>query len=233
MIVFKAPKDKALAALQSVCGIVERRQTLPILANVLLHKSGHALQMTTSDQEIQIRATTDLGGDAQDVRITVGAHKLMDILKTMPGDQSVSLEMQPDKLLLKGGKSRFILQTLSADDFPLVKEAEEFAGAFAVPQKTLKDLLAQVSFAMAVQDIRYYLNGILFVAHEQSLTLVATDGHRLAYATAALVAPVPQQSVILPRKTVLELQRLLSDTAAQAGEDAPHIVLAAWSLSAS
>jgi len=221
MIVFKAPKDKALAALQSVCGIVERRQTLPILANVLLEKSGHALQMTTSDQEIQIRATTDLGGDAQDLRATVGAHKLMDILKTMPGDQVVSLEMQPEKMLLKGGKSRFVLQTLSADDFPLVKEAETFAEPFNVPQKTLKELLAQVSFAMAVQDIRYYLNGILFVAEGQSLTLVATDGHRLAYAQAALDAPVPrQQSVILPRKTVLELQRLLSDVA---GDDTPPI----------
>ncbi|MEG1042697.1 MAG: DNA polymerase III subunit beta, partial [Pseudomonas sp.] len=210
MIVLKATQDKVLAVLQQVAGIVERRHTLPILANVLIKKTGNALQLTTSDLEIQIRTTAELGGDTGDFTTTVGARKLIDILKTMPGDQTVSLETQQSKMVLKGGKSRFTLQTLPAEDFPLVQESAAFGPAFSVPQKVLKDLLGQVSFSMAVQDIRYYLNGILFVAEGKQLSLVATDGHRLAWASATLDVEVPKQEVILPRKTVLELQRLLS-----------------------
>src|SRR5574337_622910 len=183
MIVLKAPQEKVLGA----------------------------LQLTTSDLEIQIRTTAELDGDRGDFTTTVGARKLIDILRTLPAEQTVSLESSQNKLILKGGKSRFTLQTLPAEDFPLVQEAANFGPAFSVPQKTLKGLLAQVSFAMAVHDIRYYLNGILFVAEGKQLSLVATDGHRLAYASAMLDVDVPRQEVILPRKTVLELQRLLSD----------------------
>ena len=211
MNVLKAPQDKVLAVLQSVAGIVERRHTLPILANVMLRKSGNALQFTTSDLEIQIRTTAELGGDEADFATTVNARKLIDILRSMPGDQTVSVEASQDKLVLKGGKSRFTLQTLPAEDFPLVQESASFGPTFSVPQKTLKGLMNQVAFAMAVQDIRYYLNGILFVAEGQQLSLVATDGHRLAFASAPLDVQVPKQEVILPRKTVIELQRLLSD----------------------
>jgi DNA polymerase III subunit beta len=142
---------------------------------------------------------------------TLGARKLIDILRTMPSDQSVSLESSAGKLILKGGKSRFTLQSMPAEDFPLVQESASFGPVFSVPQKTLKSLLGQVSFAMAVHDIRYYLNGILFVAEGKQLSLVATDGHRLAFASAMLDVEVPKQEVILPRKTVIELQRLLSD----------------------
>jgi DNA polymerase III subunit beta len=211
MIVLKATQDKVLSVLQSVAGIVERRHTLPILANVLIRKNGSSLQLTTSDLEIQIRTTADLDGDNGSFTTTVGARKLIDILRTMPTDQTVSLESSQNKLVLKGGKSRFTLQTLPAEDFPLVQEAASFGPVFSVPQKTLKDLLNQVSFAMAVHDIRYYLNGILFVAEGKQLSLVATDGHRLAFANATLDVEVPRQEVILPRKTVLEMQRLLSD----------------------
>ena len=211
MIVLKATQDKVLAALQSVAGIVERRHTLPILANVLIRKTGASLQLTASDLEIQIRTTAELQGDTGDFTTTVGARKLIDILRTMPADQTVSLESNASKVILKGGKSKFTLQTLPAEDFPLVQEAANFGPMFSVPQKTLKDLLSQVAFAMAVHDIRYYLNGILFVAEGKQLSLVATDGHRLAYASATLDIEVPRQEVILPRKTVLELQRLLSD----------------------
>ena len=211
MIVLKATQDKVLAVLQSVAGIVERRHTLPILANVLIRKTGNALQLTTSDLEVQIRTTAELGGDTGDFTTTVNARKIIDVLRTMPADQTVSLETSQDKLILKGGKSRFTLQTLAAEDFPLVQEAANFGPAFSVPQKTLKHLLGQVAFAMAVQDIRYYLNGILFVAEGQTLSLIATDGHRLAFASATLDVEVPKQEVILPRKTVIELQRLLSD----------------------
>ncbi|MBH2010577.1 MAG: DNA polymerase III subunit beta [Xanthomonadaceae bacterium] len=197
--------------LQSVAGIVERRHTLPILANVLIRKTGAQLQFTTSDLEIQIRTTAELDGDEGDFTTTVGARKLIDVLRSMPSDQTVSLESAQNKLILKGGKSRFTLQTLPAEDFPLVQEAASFGPVFSVPQKVLKELLNQVSFAMAVHDIRYYLNGILFVAEGKQLSLVATDGHRLAFSSATLDVEVPKQEVILPRKTVLEMQRLLSD----------------------
>ena len=211
MIVLKAPQQKLLEALQSVAGIVERRHTLPILANVLLRKTGEDIEFTTSDLEIQVRTQATLGGDAGSLSTTVGARKLIDILRTLPADQLVTLSASAAKLTLTGGKSRFTLQTLPADDFPLVNEAVDFGPVFTVPQKTLKMLINQVHFAMAVHDIRYYLNGILFVAEGKQLTLVATDGHRLGLAQAQLESDIPKQEVILPRKTVLELQRLLKD----------------------
>jgi DNA polymerase-3 subunit beta len=211
MIVLKAPQQTLLDALQSVAGIVERRHTLPILANVLMRKNGGELELITSDLEIQVRTQAELGGDGGTFSTTVGARKLIDILRTLPSDQVVTLTAAQNKLTLTGGKSRFTLQTLPADDFPLVNEAVDFGPAFSVPQKTLKALIDQVHFAMAVHDIRYYLNGILFVAEGKTLTLVATDGHRLGLAQAQLESEMPKQEVILPRKTVLELQRLLKD----------------------
>jgi DNA polymerase-3 subunit beta len=211
MIVLKAPQEQLLGALQAVSGIVERRHTLPILANVLLRKNGDDIELTTSDLEIQVRTHAQLGGDAGPFATTVGARKLIDILRTLPADQVVSLSASQNKLTLQGGKSRFTLQTLPAEDFPLVQEAADYGPAFSVPQKVLRGLIDQVHFAMAVHDIRYYLNGILFVAEGKKLTLVATDGHRLALAQATLEAEIPKQEVILPRKTVLELMRLLKD----------------------
>ena len=211
MIVLKAAQEKVLAALQSVAGIVERRHTLPILANVLLRKEGQTVEFTTSDLEIQVRTSAELGGEHGVLSTTVGARKLIDILRALPADQVVTLTTAQNKLMLQGGKSRFTLQTLPSDDFPLVNEAVDFGPTFSVPQKTLRDLLNQVHFSMAVHDIRYYLNGILFIAEGKLLTLVATDGHRLALAQATLEVDMPKQEVILPRKTVLELQRLLKD----------------------
>jgi DNA polymerase III subunit beta len=211
MIVLKAAQEKVLGALQAVAGIVERRHTLPILANVLLRKTGAQLELTTSDLEIQVRTTAELGGDEGNFNTTVNARKLIDILRALPSDQVVSLSAAQNKLTLQAGKSRFTLQTLPSDDFPLVNEAADFGPVFSLPQKTLRDLVNQVHFAMAVHDIRYYLNGILFIAEGRQLTLVATDGHRLALAQSTLDNDIPKQEVILPRKTVLELQRLLKD----------------------
>ena len=212
MIVLKAAQEKFLGSLQAVSGIVERRHTLPILANVLLRKTGKQVEFTTSDLEIQVRTTQELGGDDTSFNTTVGARKLIDILRSLPADQVVSLSAAQNKLTLQAGKSRFTLQTLPAEDFPLVNEAVDFGPAFSVPQKVLRELINQVHFAMAVHDIRYYLNGILFIAEGKTLTLVATDGHRLALAQSTLETEVPsKQEVILPRKTVLELQRLLKD----------------------
>lgn len=217
MIVFKAAQEQALSALQSVAGIVERRHTLPVLANVLLRKNGSALEFTTSDLEIQVRTSAHLGGDEGNFSTTVGARKMIDILRTLPADQTVSLTAAGSKLTLQGGKSRFTLQTLPSEDFPLVNESVDFGTPFSIPQRTLKGLIDQVHFAMAVHDIRYYLNGILFIAEGKTLTLVATDGNRLALAQSPLDVDVPsRQEVILPRKTVLELQRLLKADAQQA-----------------
>ena len=224
MIVFKAAQEQVLSALQSVAGIVERRHTLPVLANVLMRKQGNTLELTTSDLEIQVRTSAQLGGEEANFSTTVGARKMIDILRTLPADQMVSLSASGSKLTLQGGKSRFTLQTLPSEDFPLVNESVDFGTPFSIPQKTLKSLIDQVHFAMAVHDIRYYLNGILFIAEGKTLTLVATDGHRLALAQSPLHTEVPaRQEVILPRKTVLELQRLLkADTqqAAPSGEEA-------------
>jgi DNA polymerase III subunit beta len=211
MIVLKAEQEQFVRALQLVAGIVERRHTLPILANVLIRKTDDEVEFTTSDLEIQVRTAARLGGDSGHFATTVGARKLLDILKSMSEGQVVSLSSAQNKVTLQGGRSRFSLQTLPSDDFPLVQEAADFGPAFSVPQSTLKALINQVHFAMAVHDIRYYLNGILFVTEGKSLIVVATDGHRLALAQAMLVDDLPKQEVILPRKTVLELQRLLRD----------------------
>ncbi len=212
MNIVKAPQHEFLTLLQSIAGIVERRHTLPILANVLFRKKDDQLQVVSSDLEIQIKSAGLMGGDAGSFTTTVGARKLIDILRSLPSDQIVSLTSQNNKLVLQAGKSRFTLQTLPAEDFPLVQESAKFGAMFSVPQKVLKDLLEQVSFAMAVQDIRYYLNGILFVVDGKKLSLIATDGHRLVYSNSDLETEVPKQEVILPRKTVLELQRLLADS---------------------
>ena len=208
MIVLKTTQEKVLAALQAVAGIVERRHTLPILANVLIRKSGSQIELTTSDLEIQVRTTAELDGDAGNFSTTVGARKLIDILRSMPADQTVTLTANQSKLTLQGGKSRFTLQTLPSDDFPLVQEAADFGPMFSVPQKTLKALINQVHFAMAVHDIRYYLNGILFVAEGKTLTLVATDGSRLALAQAELAY---EQSQTLLRQMETRLRRYVGD----------------------
>ena len=179
---------------------------------MLIRKTDGRIEFTTSDLEIQVRTHAQLGGDSGQLATTVGARKLIDILRSLPADQVVTISSAQNKLTLTGGKSRFTLQTLPADDFPLVNESVDFGPTFAVPQKTLRELINQVHFSMAVHDIRYYLNGILFIAEGKTLTLVATDGHRLALAQAQLSTEVPsKQEVILPRKTVLELQRLLRD----------------------
>ncbi len=226
MIVSKTTQEQLLSALQSVAGVVERRHTLVVLSNVLLRKTGDTLELTASDLEIQVRTNAQVGGDEGTLATTVAARKLIDILRSLPAEQVVTLTAASGKLTLQAGKSRFTLLTLPADDFPLVQEAADFGPAFSVPQKTLRSLINQVHFAMAVHDIRYYLNGILFVAEGRTLTLVATDGHRLALAQATLDVEMPRQEVILPRKTVLELLRLLKEDKAE-GRDSPKPARAA------
>ena len=212
MIIFKATQQEVLTHLQQIAGIVEKRHTVPILANVLIHKQGEQSVWTTSDLEIQMRHQAVLGGDVvEQYSTTVAVRKLIDILRTLPTEQLVSLEDKEDKLILRAGKSRFTLQSLPAQDFPLVQEASSYGAPIHLPQKELKKLLQQVAFSMAVQDIRHYLNGLLLQIDGKRLAIVATDGHRLAYTETHLEQELPKQDIILPRKTVLELLRLLSD----------------------
>src|SRR5512145_52189 len=208
----KAKRDEFLGPLSAVCGIIERRHTLPILSNVLIERSDDALAFLATDIEIQIAARSGIGAPAEARAVTVGARKLLDILRALPDGAEVALQHQDKRLVVRAGKSRFTLQTLAAEDFPrLAKPAGESA-RFELEQKALRRVLALVQYAMAQQDIRYYLNGLLMVIEDGMLKLVATDGHRLAYAALKLGAQLPRQEVIIPRKTVLELGKLLADS---------------------
>ena len=211
MILVKAKRDELLAPLSSVSGIIERRHTLPILSNVLIQKEGAALSFLATDIEIQIvsRTTLEQAGDSRSV--TVAARKLVEILRALP-EGEVTLSMQDKRLQVKSGRSRFTLQTLPAEDFPRLSRPAGDVSKFSLPQKSLRKLLALVQYAMAQQDIRYYLNGLLLVVEDKQLKLIATDGHRLAYCSTQLDAELPRQEVIVPRKTVLELSKLLADT---------------------
>src|SRR4051812_17941930 len=207
----KAKRDELLAPLSAVGGIIERRHTLPILSNVLID-GGEKVSFLATDIEIQITARSVISG-AKDARaLTVGARKLIDILRALPEEAEVNLQPQDKRLLVRAGKSRFSLQTLPAEDFPRLAKATGDVARFAMPQKALRRVLGLVQYAMAQQDIRYYLNGLLMVVEGGELKLVATDGHRLAFASMALEADLPRQEAIVPRKTVLELSKLLADS---------------------
>lgn len=209
----RASRDAILKPLTTVAGIVERRHTLPILANVLLRKEGDEVSFLATDVEIQIRTTASLGAGNDEGATTVSAKKLIDILRALPEGPEVSITVANRKATIQAGKSRFALQTLGAEEFPTVAVNEQFAASFSLPQKQLKHLFHMVHFAMAQQDIRYYLNGLLLVTDGGVVRVVATDGHRLAYCQAGVDGePLARNEVIIPRKTVLELQRLLADS---------------------
>jgi len=210
-----ATREQILGPLQGVIGVVERKQTMPILSNVLLAARGSGgagrLSLTGTDLEVELVASGEAGvqtaGD-----ITVPGRKLLDIARALPDKTPVTLTVEGEKLTVRAGKSRFVLSTLNAAEFPVV---EDISGqqALTVPQVELKRLIEKTHFSMAQQDVRYYLNGTLFETDGAHLRAVATDGHRLALAEAALPdgrkQPTSQQ-VIVPRKGILELQRILT-----------------------
>ena len=211
MLKIRTTNDKLLGPLQQVTGIVERRHTLPILSNVLITAEAGKVHFLATDLEVQITSAAELDGGAEGT-VTVGARKLYDILRSLPEDVEVSLEAKESRMTVKAGKSRFNLQTLAAADFPRMVEAKDASKSLTLPQKALKQALGLVQFAMAVQDIRYYLNGVLFSVDKDVLRVVATDGHRLSYASQSLGSDHGNVEAILPRKTVLELIKLLGDT---------------------
>ena len=212
MQILQADRDALLKPLQAVTGIVERRHTLPILANVLIEKAGDTLTFLATDLEIQITHASPEPIAGPDFRLTTSAKKFSDILRAIPDRTTVTLDHEDGRLTVKAGKSRFNLQSLPADDFPLLTQSHDAQAGFALPQRDFKALLSQVQYAMAVQDIRYYLNGLLLVTDGNQVKLVATDGHRLAFAQMTLETPLPAAEVILPRKTITELYKLLADS---------------------
>ena len=211
MVKIKATNQTLLAPLQQVTGIVERRHTLPILSNVLIQAKGGSVDFVATDLEVQITSSAGLADGGAEGSVTVGARKLYDILRSLPDDAEVALEAKENRMVVRAGKSRFNLQTLAAADFPRMVEARDAAKSLTLPQKALKHALGLVQFAMAVQDIRYYLNGVLLSVDKNVLRVVATDGHRLSYAAETLENELESVEAILPRKTVLELIKLLGD----------------------
>ncbi len=212
MVTIKAKNSTLLGPLQFVTGIVERRHTLPILSNVLVDVTEQAVCFLATDLEVQIKATAKLEGNHKPGSMTVAAKKLQDILRALPPDADTSLETKENRLTVKAGKSRFALQTLAAADFPRIAEAKDAATEFSLPQRDFRKVLELVQFAMAVQDIRYYLNGVLLSTEGNTLRVVATDGHRLSMAQHQLPEQVAKIDAILPRKTVLELIKLLDES---------------------
>ncbi len=212
MVLIKSQRDTLLAPLQSVSGIVERRHTLPILSNVLLEKKGERLTLLATDIEIQITTVTEGATGDGDGAVTVGARKLQEILRSLPDTAEISLLLEDKRLQVRAGRSRFSLQTLPADDFPRMTLTEGDTRQFQMTQKDFRQLLGKTQYSMAAQDVRYYLNGLLLLVDGKELRAVATDGHRLAYASVAIDTELPRQELILPRKTVLELNRLLVDS---------------------
>ena len=205
-----AEREKLLAPLQAVIGVVERRQTMPVLANVLLGVREGQLAITASDLEVELVAATEVSVQ-QAGDITVPGRKFLDILRALPEKASVSVSVEAEKVVIKAGRSRFSLTTLPAAEFPVIDDINA-QQTVKIPRKELLRLLEKTHFSMAQQDVRYYLNGMLLEIDAMSLRAVATDGHRLALCETELAAKAKtSQQVIVPRKGVLELQRVLTD----------------------
>lgn len=205
---FTIDRDALLKPLQLVCGAVERRHNLPILANILVEVSDNLLKLTGTDLEVELVGQTKLEGEVTTGRTTVPAKKLLDIVKSLPEHTELIIEQQENKLLLRCGRSRFSLATLPAEEYPNVDDFNSDI-VFSLKQGTLKSLIDATQFSMANQDVRYYLNGLLLETEDSTLRSVATDGHRLALSHRAIEASLPQKQVIVPRKGVMELSRLL------------------------
>jgi DNA polymerase-3 subunit beta len=202
-------RDALLKPLQMISGVVERRQTLPILSNVLLSVKDKTLSLTGTDLEIELIGNAQVDQVTESASITVSARKLLDICRALPDDSTIELVLEGDHIVLRSGKSRFMLTTLSSQDFPSI-ESGVFATEFTMSQAKLKKLFGKIHFAMGQQDVRHYLNGALFDINQGVIHCVATDGHRLAFSSLSEVEhDGARTKVIIPRKSVLELMRLL------------------------
>ncbi|MEH6567942.1 MAG: DNA polymerase III subunit beta [Halioglobus sp.] len=212
---FVISRDALLKPLNLVAGVVERRQTLPILANVLVVLEGDRLSLTGTDLEVELVGRVQLGAAGDSGEITVPARKLVDICKSLPEGCDIELSSEENKVTVKSGRSRFTLSTLPPREFPNVEDSMG-THQFSLKQGQLKRLIDRTGFAMAQQDVRYYLNGMLWELKSGRLRVVATDGHRLAMCTLPGKVDVPEDTqVILPRKGVIELSKLLLEDDAE------------------
>lgn len=213
---FSIPRETLLKPLQSVVGVVERRQTMPILSNVLLAITRNLLSMTCTDLEIELVASSSLDSVSNESGIiTVPARKLLDICRVLPDDAQIDCYQDNDNcVIVRSGRSRFVLATLAADSFPNIEwDAQNNVIEFTAPQNQLRALIESARFAMAEQDVRYYLNGLLLEIKDSMFWVVAADGHRMALN--AMPSTVVNDSIlrfIVPRKGVIELMRLLEDS---------------------
>lgn len=207
---FTIQREAILKPLQTVSGVVERRQTLPILSNVLVDVSPTGIALTATDLEVEMKVFTPLD-TPEGGRTTLPARKFMDICRALPEGAQLDISVEKDRAVIKSGKSRFVLSTLPAVEFPNIEEMRPVL-EFSIAQGVLKHLIERTQFAMANQDVRYYLNGLLLEVDANELRAVATDGHRLAYCSIPNDIKIEENhSVIVPRKGIGELQRLLSD----------------------
>ncbi|KEQ16594.1 DNA polymerase III subunit beta [Endozoicomonas numazuensis] len=219
---FTINREALLKPLQLVAGVVERRQTLPVLSNVLMVVDGDQLSLTGTDLEVELVGRVTLDEVSEGGEITVPARKLMDICKSLPENALIEFSQDEQRVKLKAGRSRFTLSTLPANEFPSIEE-EAGSMTFTIGQTRLRRLIDRTGFAMAQQDVRYYLNGMLIEVSQNTLRSVATDGHRLAMCT--VDADINQQDrhqVIVPRKGILEMARLLTE-----GDEMVHISIGA------
>ncbi len=219
---FVITREALIKPLQLVAGVVERRQTLPVLSNILMVAEGDQLSLTGTDLEVELVGRVQLDEPAQAGSVTVPARKLMDICKSLADDARIEMEVVGQKMVIKSGRSKFSLSTLAASEFPNVEDSPQTL-ELSLPQAELRQLIDKTGFSMAQQDVRYYLNGMLLEVSEDSLRAVATDGHRLATSLSDAQVPVgTQHQIIVPRKGILELARLL-----QGGDASVTLVIGA------
>ena len=213
---FVINRETLLAALQTIVGVVERNPMSPILVNLLLENSDKGLRLTAQDEEMQLTTTID-GDFGEAGSTTLPAHKLLGITqglrpKAEQPEPELTFSFAEEQATIVSGRDRFLLAVLPADEFPQI-DREEGDVAIVVQQGLLKALLEKTTFAMAQQDIRHYLNGLLLEAQPDRLRAVATDGHRLAWAETELALPVKEvKQLIIPRKGAQELSKLLTDS---------------------
>ncbi|HAZ80472.1 MAG TPA: DNA polymerase III subunit beta [Porticoccaceae bacterium] len=220
---FSLSRESILKPLQLVVGVVERRQTLPILSNVLLNLEHARLSITGTDLEVEIVGVTEVSSGGEDGDVTVSARKLVDICRSLPDGSNIEFSSSEGKATIKSGRSKFTLATLPANEFPSVDEGDK-AVEFVVSGSLLKGLIESTSFAMAQQDVRYYLNGMLWELNSNQLRAVATDGHRMALSDGACDVSVDAAiASILPRKGIIELSRLLDETDVKVTMGSNHI----------
>jgi DNA polymerase-3 subunit beta len=202
-------RETLLKPLQIVGGVVERRQTLPILANILINAENGRLTVTATDLEVELRTAVDVE-TSDEADFTLPARKLIDICRALPEEAKLDIDIEGERAVIKTGRSRFTLGVLPAQDYPNM-EPTSTVHTFSIGEGKLKGLIEKTHFAMAQQDVRYYLNGMLLEQEGETLRTVATDGHRLALSEEKLESEKQSFQVILPRKAVLELGRMLTD----------------------